>query len=74
MFTTSFRSVVNAGEPNAGGGGDRNCDVEFSKYGLTPPRLAPAMVGVGIQYCGPTGTVPVNGNELPSFCRWVTIA
>jgi len=72
MVNTSFRSALNAGEPNAGGGDERNCEVELTKYGVTPPRFAApgGTPGAGIQKPGPVGIVPVNGSENPSFCRW----
>jgi hypothetical protein len=66
--------VLKAAEPNAGGGGERNCEVLFRKYGLTPPRLAPPGAPFAIQKPGPTGTVPVQGSEKPSLIRCATIS
>src|SRR6185295_9088205 len=70
----SARSVRNAAEPNAGGGGDRNWLPDVSTYGVTPPNVAPAGGPFAIHIPGPVGTVPVHGVVKWSFFVRSTIA
>jgi hypothetical protein len=58
---TSASAATKAGEPNAGGGGGRNCALLTRRYGLAWPSVANAGGDVASQQPSHVGTVPVNG-------------
>src|SRR5688500_1495287 len=76
IWRTSASEALYSGDPNAGCGAGRNCELEARKNGFACPSVANAGgVGVAFQQAAHIGTVPVNGSKNRSvLARAITLA